>query len=176
MTRRLIAITFAVFSLLFLIGAFIEPFMTASLHLNLPSWVPLQNTIKEWVLNNSGFAIGKQYLTVIIRDIFKTQPILGIAVFFFSIVIPIVKSSVCLYEAIMPNENRIGAHIITFIAKWSMADVFIVALVVVFFKAEKLTYKIEPAKGFWFFFASVVASMISAEILTNQWFNKKRTY
>lgn len=173
MIRRSIAASFAVLSAVFLIKAFIEPFAIATLTLNLPKFIPtmFHERITGWTIEQTGFAIGPQYLLRVIKEIYKTQSFLGVAVFIFSVITPFVKILLCLFEAISPSRNNVGAHVVSMVAKWSMADVFIIALVVVFFKAEHLVYKIQPASGFWFFFVSVVLSMISAELLTNRYFD-----
>ena len=53
-------------------------------------------------------------------------------------------------------------------AKWSMADVFIAAMVVVFFKAEGFQFEFIPRAGIYCFAAAAIGSSVAVHLLKRQ--------
>jgi len=172
--KRNIAAVLAVLSGLVFIGSLIEPFMLATFKLQLPGFIPdwLHTRIEEYALEQTGFAVGPQFLLEVIGNLYDSTPVLGVIVFAFSIVIPVLKILICLLVAINLLPRDIGPRAVLIISKWSMADVFIVAFLVVLFKAEDLVYYFETKLGFWFFLTSVILSSTSAYFLTTKLENK----
>ena len=166
--KRTAAAALAVLSGLFLMNALTSTFITAVLDLQIPEWIPdvLHERIYNWVLEHAGFAVGPQRLLGVIANLYKTDTFLGVVVFVFSIVIPFGKVVVCLLGAIYPTKKNLGPRLAAYISKYAMADVFIVSLVVVLIKADQLVYRFRIEEGFWFFFAAVIASWVSALLLT----------
>lgn len=89
--------------------------------------------------------------------------VLAGVVFFFSMIFPFAKLlalgwlwSVRLYE----EERRWILHWLGNLGKWSMLDVFAVAILVVLAKLRTLTH-VEPRIGIFFFGAAIIASMLT---------------
>lgn len=87
--------------------------------------------------------------------------VLAAIVFFFSMIFPFAKLlalwwlwSVKLYEA----ERKLMLHWLGNLGKWSMLDVFAVAILVVLAKLRTLT-QVEPRVGIYFFGAAIIMSM-----------------
>lgn len=84
-------------------------------------------------------------------------------VFFFSIVFPIAKlvGLVIIWFLKLPETAR-GAllHWLGILGKWSMLDVFIVAILIVLVKMGPLV-KVEPRTGVYVFASAIAASMLT---------------
>jgi len=89
--------------------------------------------------------------------------ILATFLFFFSIVFPIVKlgTLTILWFGKLADEKRaIWLHWLGILGKWSMLDVFIVAILIVLVKLGPLA-KIEPRVGVYVFTAAIFCSMLT---------------
>lgn len=109
------------------------------------------------------------------NELFRSgNAVVGLLILLFSVVIPISKGLLLLAGA-MTREFRIRGHalnISNLISKWSMADVFVVAIVVAYLAANAtrdmgeifvLQARLEP--GFYFFLAYCVLSITSAQLM-----------
>jgi len=92
----------------------------------------------------------------------------------FSIVVPVVKSLLMILSSMMAKRaSAVSDKIIRLISKWSMADVFVVAIIVAFLAAnatqqtEKLfSLNAEFGEGFYFFLAYCLLSILSAQLMS----------
>lgn len=89
----------------------------------------------------------------------------------FSIVIPVIKGLLILFTWLKPSPAR--WRFIAAISKWSMADVFVVAILVAFFTG-KATAELEAEllEGFYWFASFCVLSIISGQLLAHRANNK----
>jgi uncharacterized paraquat-inducible protein A len=94
--------------------------------------------------------------------------IIALLVLSFSIIIPLVKTIIILLYGFL-KESGLGKSIIAFIdklGKWSMADVFIVALLVVFFSTKQDIHSaLKVESGLYFFLGYVLLSMIGSSLI-----------
>lgn len=88
----------------------------------------------------------------------------GFMVVTFSIIIPVTKGLLIIWTWLSPARWR--WQLISVISKWSMADVFVVAILVAFFTA-KATADLQSAlhDGFYWFLAYCFLSIISGQCL-----------
>lgn len=87
---------------------------------------------------------------------------LAAVLFFFSIVFPMVKliALAVIWFVKLPEGKRMGLlHWLGILGKWSMLDVFIVAILIVLVKLGPFV-KVEPRVGVYVFAAAIVASML----------------
>jgi hypothetical protein len=89
-------------------------------------------------------------------------------VLLFSIMIPLLKSLVLLLYGFF-KESGLGQSMVRFvdkIGKWSMADVFIVAILVVFFSTKQdIHTSIKLEVGLYFFIGYVLLSMLGSSLI-----------
>jgi paraquat-inducible protein A len=88
--------------------------------------------------------------------------ILAAIVFFFSIVFPIAKLIGLFTIWCFPltgGERRIALDLLGLLGKWSMLDVFVVAITVVIAKFGKIT-EARPREGIYLFASAVLLSMV----------------
>jgi hypothetical protein len=96
--------------------------------------------------------------------------IIAFLVLLFSVMIPFFKSIVLLLYGFL-RESGMGKSLVSFIdkiGKWSMADVFIVAILVVFFSTKQdIHTSIKLEVGLYFFIGYVLLSMLGSSLIGN---------
>jgi uncharacterized paraquat-inducible protein A len=94
--------------------------------------------------------------------------ILALLVTIFSVIIPFFKSLVILSYGFFKEKgaSNKAVNLIEKIGKWSMADVFIVALLVVFFSTKQdIHTSIKLEVGIYFFIGYVLLSMLGSSVI-----------
>jgi len=89
---------------------------------------------------------------------------LAIILFFFSIVFPIFKLATLAFLWMIPlaeEKRKLVLHWLGILGKWSMLDVFVVAILIVLVKLGPLA-KVEPQRGVYWFAAAIFVSMITS--------------
>ena len=126
---------------------------------------PLQTCMKWWVADRGGVPIGDQYLLGIIHGLFESGDILlGFMIVLFSVFFPLLKVGSCLYLSLRPAAER-SMRFLRISSKWSMTDVFLVALLITFFKADSFNFRFEAESGLYFFAAGALLSTITVLVL-----------
>ena len=89
--------------------------------------------------------------------------VVALVIFLFSVLVPLLKVFALLFVSIF-MKHRFAQDIVRFfklIGKWSMVDVFVVALFLVYLTANKAEVsRAEIEVGLYFFLAYVIASML----------------
>lgn len=143
-----------VISFLFLYPGVTEPIMTIKATVNL---FGLKSTIFEetrsiWQtvisLEEAGYAA------------------VGLMVVTFSVILPVTKGLLIIWTWLSPARWR--WQLISVVSKWSMADVFVVAILVAFFTA-KATAELQSSlhDGFYWFTAYCLLSILSGQCLAS---------
>lgn len=84
--------------------------------------------------------------------VWETKPLIAILILLFSILTPLIKILLSIYLLIKKSLSARSGSVLAFISKWSMADVFIVAILLsVFSLSEGQGQIAEVAVGFYFF-------------------------
>jgi hypothetical protein len=124
-----------------------------------------QTCTKWWVVDKGGIPIGDQYLLEIIQRLFKTKDVpLGLMIVLFSICFPLLKVGLSLYLSIRPITER-TIRFLSITSKWSMTDVFLVALLITFFKADAFHFRFEAGTGLYLFAAGALLSSVTVMLL-----------
>lgn len=94
---------------------------------------------------------------------------LALLLLLFSVLLPLLKTAVAwltLFSRDHPIALR-GLHLSHHLGKWSMADVFVVAILVVFFSSNEggLT-QAEVQAGLWFFALYVLLSLLGSQLIS----------
>jgi len=88
--------------------------------------------------------------------------------FFFSIVFPLAKLislAVIWFVKLREDQRATLLHWLGLLGKWSMLDVFVVAILIVLVKLGPMA-RVEPRIGVYFFAAAIVASMLTTMYVT----------
>lgn len=96
---------------------------------------------------------------------------LATLLFLFSVMIPLAKT-LTTWLTLFSRTHHFSLHglqLSRHLGKWSMADVFVVAILVVFFSAagEESMTQAEVQAGLWFFAAYVVLSLIGTQLISH---------
>ncbi len=89
--------------------------------------------------------------------------LLAVIIFFFSMVFPFAKLltlSVIWFRKLSDEQRKITLHWLGVLGKWSMLDVFAVAILVVAAKLRSLT-QVEPQIGVYLFGLAIILSMLT---------------
>lgn len=92
---------------------------------------------------------------------------LALIIFFFSIVFPVTKLSAlwAIWAVKLDDASRATLlHWLALLGKWSMLDVFVVAIMVVAAKLRSLT-TVQPQVGVYVFGVSIIVSMITTQYI-----------
>lgn len=90
----------------------------------------------------------------------------GFMVVTFSIIIPVFKGLLIIWTWLSPAKWR--WQLISMISKWSMADVFVVAIIVAFFTAQATAeLQSQLHDGFYWFTAYCILSIASGQCLAS---------
>ncbi len=161
---------------LLLIGAFYYPFIKSTFSVDFPDWIPnwfsLHDELDEWIVKKGKIPVGNQYLLGIIKSLFADRSFfLGIIIFLFSVVFPILKIVLCAVALISFQKTDAKDKIIKaigYVSKWSMADVFIVAVIIVMFKAKGFNFKFTAEPGIYFYAISAILSSLAILLIMRQ--------
>ncbi len=173
---NIIAAVAIICSALLLIGAFYYPFIKSTFSVDFPDWIPnwfsLHDELEEWIVKKGKIPVGNQYLLGIIKSLFADGSFfLGIIIFLFSVVFPMLKIVLCAVALISFQKTDAKDRIIKaigYVSKWSMADVFIVAVIIVMFKAKGFNFKFTAEPGIYFYAISAILSSLAILLIMRQ--------
>lgn len=161
-------------AILSLIAANCFPFVYCTFNLKMPPWLPhlLNNPLREWLIAQARISTGPQYLWEIISRLFLSNEFfIGLAVTIFSLILPLLKS--VMVGVLTYSFNHMGEtkrknilHLLKSVSRWSMADVFIVGLCIVFFKAEGFHFRFSAGYGLYCYVLSAFLTTISYGLLS----------
>jgi hypothetical protein len=117
--------------------------------------------VKQWIAYKAGLPVGDRYILGIVADLWRThEMILAVLIALFSIAFPLVKVGLCLVLGGGLRSSRSLKWLVR-VSKWSMTDVFIVAVVIAFFKAESFNFHFTAEAGVFFFAAGAILSSLA---------------
>ena len=156
--RDFLIIYLAISSMIALIFALLSPLVTMMVYKSLP-------ILGEVTLSFES----KSILTTIEKLFHQKNYLISFLVLMFSVLIPFFKSIVLLVYGFLKETHK-GEKLISFInkiGKWSMADVFIVALLVVFFSTKQDIHTLLKLEtGIYFFIFYVLLSMVGSSVIS----------
>lgn len=109
-----------------------------------------------------------------VNELFEAEQwLVGFLIALFSIIVPLVKVLLMLIAGLLSARYTDSANaVIRFISKWSMADVFVVAIVVAYLAAnstaqteELFTLTAEFGVGFYYFLGYCLLSILSMQLM-----------
>jgi len=120
-------------------------------------------TLKELVFWQHTFSV----ITGIQNLFTEGHIILALIILLFSIIFPIFKLLVLFqvwYSRLGDKQRKFYVHWLGILGKWSMLDVFVVAITIVITKISSFA-KAEPRIGLYFFGVSIVLAMLVTEAI-----------
>jgi uncharacterized paraquat-inducible protein A len=155
--RNIVSLVLSVISLGFLVPGLFYPILSIDIGAKIP-------LLGEISLHNT-----KQSIVETIQSLFKNgNQIVAFLIFLFSILVPVVKA-IALFVAIFTrNENLKGiiGKLLGIIGKWSMADVFIVAIFIAFLStSSEDSINAGIHSGFYYFLVYCILSILAFQFL-----------
>jgi len=156
-TRNIVALILIVASLCCLYPGLVKPVMS----LKISAEIPL---LGEMVLQET-----TQSVVSTIKSLYEANNnLVASLILLFSIVVPLIKAVVLLAVLLVPKlPAKSWLHnFVAIISKWSMADVFVVGVLLAFLatKSEE-TIQAWIHEGFYFFLAYCIISILAAQII-----------
>lgn len=155
--RNSFAITLIITSLALLYPGVTQPLLQITVSANIPILGTLQFYNETQSIYQSIVALWQH-----------NNVLVAILILVFSIVIPVVKALLlCIAMLMRHQKSSVSLHrFISFISKWSMADVFVVSVFMAFLATQSNDFieaVIHP--GFYYFLAYCVISIIATQLL-----------
>ncbi len=99
--------------------------------------------------------------------------VVGLLIGLFAVIIPIIKIILSLMTVFLePSKSRLLLKISSLLGKWSMSDVFVMAIIVAFFTINAneqainaVQMKAELERGFYFFAVYCVLAIVAGQLL-----------
>ena len=115
-------------------------------------------------------------ITGTVEELYRSgNPLVAFLISLFSIVIPAIKLILLLYSSLVAKSgaSRWADNFQKAISKWSMADVFVIAIMVAYLAAaaskdmeELFTLEAEFSTGFYYFLGYCLLSIFASQLLT----------
>jgi uncharacterized paraquat-inducible protein A len=122
----------------------------------------------------------KKSIVGLIGNLLKSNILLGFLIILFSILIPVAKLSLSLLMILSKtqNDNRFLQFLVHNIGKWSMVDVFSMAIIVAMLTFDNLRIKIFSTEGqllpgFYFFLGYGILSIFTTYFLNRHSMKEK---
>jgi hypothetical protein len=128
-------------------------------------WSPC---FQDWIADQIGITRGNQYLLNMIKDTFgHGEAFLGTIILVFSILFPLSKNLLGLAASMSGTQASKQSlySMLTKTSKWSMTDVFVVALLILFMKADNIHLYMQADNGVYCFAVSALLSSLGAYVL-----------
>jgi len=128
---------------------------------------PFERCMKSWIAHKAGIPVGEQYILGVITGLFSEGELfLATLLLLFSVLFPLSKVALTIGLSLTGPKNAPGPfRVLKVTSKWSMTDVFVVALLVTFFKAESFNFHFEAELGVYLFAIGAIASSIAVQLL-----------
>jgi len=156
-TRNKIAFALIVISLLCLYPGLVKPIMSLKVSTDIP-------LLGEVVLQET-----TQSVISTIRTLFEADnTLVAVLILFFSVMVPVIKALSQLAILFLGKlKNKPGLHkFISIISKWSMADVFVVGVLLTYMTTQSEdSMQAWLHEGFYYFLAYCIISIIAVQIL-----------
>lgn len=136
---------------------------------------PFQTCTKWWMVAEAGIPIGTQTIVGVIEGLFTSNDVfLGFLIVIFSILFPILKISLSIFLCLQKRISKSSLKLLTLTSKWSMTDVFVVALLITFFKAESFNFHFQAEYGVYLFALAAILSSFSVMMIEQQQVKKEQ--
>ena len=156
-TRNIIALVLIIISLGCLYPGLFEPILSIAVGADIPilGRIELQNSTNSIIST--------------IQTLYKEgNPLVALLILFFSVVVPVLKAVLLLLVLFIPTlPRRHGIYnFVHIIGKWSMADVFVVGVLIAYLGTQSNTnVNASLHEGFYYFLAYCLISLVAIQII-----------
>ncbi len=174
---RNLSLSLTVIAFIFLMIGISVPMMEIGFYTDFFN-VPLKGSVLGYDIDLStkfndrsyAFYQNKSVIDVIILLFSQSNIVVGAALLLFSVITPVIKLGFTLIKVFYPqNKNKMVSFVVDYLGKWSMADVFVVSVLLAFLSVSNISAGIQSTTqilfGLYFFISFVVISLISGMLL-----------
>ena len=164
----------AVGALLALIGALALPLLSADFDVAGSGWLPesFGPKLREWLAGAGVLPQRDLYLLGMLQILFQRGEILlTLLIGLIAVVLPAASVAACLWLAFAgplgSSDFASSTHPVRILAattRWAMADVFLIALLIVLVAADSLRFQFSAAAGTYCYAAMVVLAMAAQRL------------
>lgn len=154
--RNIACLVITIISLFFLIPGLLLPILSINIGAKIP------------ILGELSLHSTTQSIVETVQSLFRnSNGLVAFLILFFSIVVPVVKA-ILVFTSLISKNAKIQKSIqqlLGYIGKWSMADVFIVALFIAFLSTssdDNINAGIHP--GFYYFLTYCILSILAFQL------------
>ena len=108
-----------------------------------------EQCMESWVLARAGMPVGSRSYGSIVKDVWDNHLMLGVLILLFTGVFPVIRIGLTILIVFDSAKTMLKLH--TYVAKFSMTEVLLVAFIITFFKAESFSFQMSFDMGGWFF-------------------------
>jgi uncharacterized paraquat-inducible protein A len=156
-TRNIIALLLIIISLGCLYPGLVKPVMSIKISAEIP-------LLGEMVLQET-----TQSVVSTIESLYEAKNnLVASLILLFSIIVPIIKAAILLAVLLIPKLPIKSSlqKFVAIISKWSMADVFVVGVLLAFLATKsESTIQAGIHEGFYFFLAYCIISILASQII-----------
>lgn len=154
--RNLASLSLTILSLIFLVPGLILPILSINIGAKIP------------ILGELSLHSTKQSILETVESLFQNgNAIVALLILFFSIIIPVLKA-ILVFISLGTKKNKLKVKIksiLGIIGKWSMADVFIVALFIAFLStSSEDNINAGIHSGFYYFLTYCILSILAFQL------------
>jgi hypothetical protein len=121
---------------------------------------------RDWIIDKAGLPVGERHLFGILSELFSAgEAGLGVLVLLFSVLFPLSKVLLSVACSLSDRVRKRLLRPLQWTSRWSMTDVFVVALVIVFLKAERVHFHFHAEAGVYAFAAGALLSSLAVLLL-----------
>jgi len=154
-----------------MIGALRLPLLHASFSVELPRWVPpgFRLRFHEWVVEAGQLPVGDYSIWRIVGHLFAhRQYVMGALTAVFAVILPVADLLLCALltlpgAAAVSGPRRRLLRVLASTTKWSMGNVFLAALLIVFASAPGFYLTLETRPGLYCYAAGIILSLALTE-------------
>ena len=158
--RQIFVLSFLLVSSIALVVGLLAPMLTIVAHKNMP------------ILGNVVFQFQSKGIFTTIEKLFSSGNILvAVPLLLFSVIVPILKTFTMGLASFSSSRTITygSLNLIKYVGRWSMADVFVVALFLAYFAADKAEFTDAKTQiGLYFFLGYVILSNFASHLLRHE--------
>ena len=126
---------------------------------------PIDTCLKWKLADEVHVPLGDQYVLGIIKLLFSEGHILlGALITIFSVLFPFSKVALLLLLSIQERKPKLYG-LLKSSSRWSMTDVFVIALLMVYFRADRFAFQFHAGMGVYCFALGAILSSVGISLL-----------
>ena len=126
---------------------------------------PMKSCLKYWISSRANIPLGEQKIVAVIQQLYQMgETRIAVLLLFFSVLFPLTKVLSAFVCAVGYRPKWLLSFLLK-TGKWSMVDVFVVGLIIAFFRADSFAFGFTAEIGVYLFAIGAILSSVAAMLL-----------